>query len=154
MFPTRKQKWVVGIGGLFLNVNCVYFPNAVNRMLATCHDPHSSPLSSGISLPLACLQPLWPPQIDLPANMLISFSSFNLIVLGTESKSSDLPFCGLDAAQLLVISPLLIPASNLNQTIQAISHFWPFAYTISSAWKSTLARRAWIAFAFPGSLFF
>ena len=80
-------------------------------------------MSSGISLPLAWLQPLWPPQIDLPANMLTSFSSFNLIVLGTESKSSDLPFCGLDAAQLLVISPLLIPASNLNQTIQAISHF-------------------------------
>lgn len=82
---------------------------------------HIQALSSGISLPLACLQPLWPLQIDLPANMLISFSSFNLIVLGTESKSSDLPFCGLDAAQLLVIAPLLISASNLNQTIQAIS---------------------------------
>lgn len=53
-------------------------------------------------------------RCNLTAKMLISLSSFKLIALGTEAKSSGLPFCGLDPAQLIANSPLLIPAANLT----------------------------------------
>jgi hypothetical protein len=63
------------------------------------------------------------------------FSSLNPIVLGTQSKSSDLPFCGLEPAYPLVILFSRAQRQPIQHTMQAITFLWASAHAVASAWK-------------------